>query len=284
VNAKTKASPLFYLLAVITLALSSWGYFHLLTHYAATPPALAVVAIGALDIAAVLFGKHALTVAEDGDSSAPWNLALLALVGVGSFAQYADAALSAWPLAVGVILAALPIVTVLLFEGQLRRAYRLRGRAAGRLAPPRATFDLIVWIFFPRQALQAMKMAVLDRGLDSDTALMLAERELERQRELAARKPERRRFQRSYAHLLKPGERGELEAGPVIDADDQPDSPDDRVPSVRTRGVISAAVRAARDEHGDDLDKVLTAVRMTAPDADRDTVRRTLSRLNGRTG
>jgi hypothetical protein len=271
---RTKASPLFYLLALITLALSSWGYFHLLTTYASTPAPLAIVAIGALDIAAVLFGKHALTVAEDGDSSAPWNAALLALVGVGAFAQYADAHLSAWPLAVGVILAALPIVTVLLFEGQLRRAYRLRGRAAGRLAPPRATFDLIVWLLYPRQAMQATRFAVLDRGLDSDSALMLAEREMQRRAELAALRPERRPFRRNYDHLLTTAERG-----PAIQAD----VTDSSTPSVRTRGAITAAVRTARDEHGDDLDKVLEHVRTVAPDADRDTVRRTLGRIS-RTG
>lgn len=277
---RAKASPLFVALALVTLALSSWGAFHLLHDYGAMPAELAALAVGGLDIVAVLCGKHALTVAADGDSSAPWNAALMLFTGLAAFAQFERASLAGDPLIIGVTMGAFPIATVLLFEGQLRRAYRLNGRAAGRLAPPRATFDLIVWLLYPRQAMQATRFAVLDRGLDSDAALMLAEREMQRRAELEARKPERRRFRRSYAHLLSGGELRELEDGRTIEADE----PDESTPSVRTRGAISAAVRTAHAEHGDDLDKVLEVVRTIVPAADRDTVRRTMSRLNGRTG
>lgn len=275
---RAKASPLFVALAVVTLALSSWGLYRLFHDFGQMPGWLAVLAVGGLDIVAVLCGKHALTVAADGDSSAPWNGALIVFTGLAAYAQFQHAELAHQPIVIGVTMAAFPVATVLLFEGQLRRAYRLNGRAAGRLAPPRATFDLIVWLLYPRQAMQATRFAVLDRGLDSDAALMLAEREMQRRAELEARKPARRRFQRSYGHLLSGGELRELEDGRTIEADE----PDEPVTSVRSRGAIAAAVRTARDEHGDDVDKVLAAVRTTVPAADRDTVRRTLSRLNGR--
>ncbi len=271
---RVKVSPLFVALALTTLALSSWGLFHLLHDFGDVPPGLAVLAVGGLDVVAVLFGKHALTVAADGDSSAPWNAGLLVYTGLAAFAQFAYAGLAGHPLVLAVVFAAFPCATVLLFEGQLRRAYRLNGRASGRLAPPRATFDLIVWVLYPRQAMRATRFAVLDRGLDSDTALTLAELDIKRQAAEAERRPARRRIQRSYAHLLEGGE--------LVEADTPADTPDVRTITSGQpggRGALTAAVRTAHARHGDNLPAVLADVRTTLPDAADESVRRLLGRM-----
>lgn len=278
---KTKTSPLFYVLALVTLALSSWGLFRLFHDFAEMPPLLALLAVGGLDIVAVLCGKHALTVAADGDSSAPWNAALIGFTALAAYAQFQHAVLAGDPLVIGVTMAAFPVATVLLFEGQLRRAYRLNGRAAGRLDQPRATFDLMTWLLYRRLAMEATKLAVLDRGLDAATALMLAERKLELEA-AAERQPTRRRMRRTYAALTQGGALQELEPAPDKPADTEPDKderPDDEVPNVRARGDIAAAVKAAYAELGDNLPDVLAAVRTTIPGAKEDTVRVTLRRL-----
>ena len=267
-----KFSPLFFALAGITLALASWGYFDLFTRHAGMPPWLALFAVGGLDLAAVLIGKHALTVAQDGDTSAPWNAALILLTALGSYAQFEHAALNGDAVAIGVVSAAFPIVTVALFEGQLRRVYRLQGRAAGRLAQPRATVDLVTWLFYRRLAFRATQLAVLDRGLDQDTALMIAERQLSLETQ-ADNQPQRRRMRRTY--------RAELEGGGLeeLDIHTPGDKDSDNGGDVRRRGELAAAIRTAREKHGDNLPDVLEDVRTKFPDVQTDTVRRTLARL-----
>jgi hypothetical protein len=268
-DGRARMSPLFLALAGISLALASWGYFDLFTRHAGMPTWLALFAVGGLDLAAVLIGKHALTVAQDGDSSAPWNLALILLTALGSFAQFQHAYLNGDAIAVGVVSAAFPVVTVLLFEGQLRRVYRLNGRAAGRLSEPRATVDLITWLFYRRLALRATRLAVLDRGLDQDTALMIAERQLTLEAEADVR-PARRRMRRTYSAEL---------GGDALEELDVHTPKADNGGDVRRRGELAAAIRTAREAHGDNLTDVLEDVRTKFPDVQVDTVRRTLARL-----
>jgi len=294
---RPKFSPLFFGLAGITLALASWGYFRLFVDFAGMPPQLAVFAVFGLDVAAVLIGKHALTVAEDGDSSLPWNLTLIGLVAVGAYAQFARTVLAHEALAIGIVSAAFPVVTVLLFEGQLRRIYRLNGRRAGRLAPPRATVDLVTWIMYRKLAMRATRLAVLDRGLDTDTALMVAERQLQIEAEASVRPPARRIMRRTYASELTGGQLVEIEPGtPPVHRPPSPDNgggrtadePDESadnsadepvsVSDVRQRGDLARAVDEAREIVGDDPEKVIRIVRMRFPDALPDNIRRTLSR------
>lgn len=258
-----RANPLFFVLATITVSLSSWGLYRLFVDFAGMPGLLAVVSVGGLDLVAVLCGKQALTVAGDGDSSVPWTTSLLLFTALAAFAQFSHARLAGQPTVIGVTMAAFPVATVLLFEGQLRRHHRVRGRAAGRLAAPRATFDLSTWLLYRKLAMTATKLAVLDRDLDASTALVLAERQLAVDTETDT--PPRRTFRRTYDHLT---------------SDAAVEQPAIAVPSTRVRTGVAAAVRAARTTHGDDLDTVLAAVRTSLPDADRDTVRRTLARLN----
>jgi hypothetical protein len=306
-------SPLFVILAGITLALASFGYFRLFVDFADMPAWLALFAVGGLDIAAVLIGKHALTVAADGDSSAPWNAALLLLTGLGAFAQFSHALLAGQPMTIGIVSAAFPIVTVLLFEGQLRRVYRLNGRLAGRLSGPRATMDLVTWLFFSKMALRATKLAVLDRGLDSDSALTIAERQLTVEQQLASLRPNRRTLRRTYAAELSDGQvvdltdstpglhvpivRDDRDSRARLDRDDDArarldrdvrDSregsdrdvrDDDRILSdVRRRGDLARAVDAARGIVGDDFERVLAVVQIGLPEVSAESVRRTLNR------
>lgn len=285
-NGRPKMSPLFLILAVITLALASFGYFRLFVDFADMPGWLAILAVGGLDISAVLLGKHALTVAEDGDSSAPWNAALLAITGLGAFAQFSHALLAGQPVTIGIVSAAFPIVTVLLFEGQLRRVYRLNGRATGRLSNPRATVDLMTWVLYRRLAMRATRLAVLDRGLDSDSALTIAERQLTIEHERTTRPPGRRTLRRTYAAELAGDAVTEVNGTdvlphlpppvrtPAVRPADNPDNP----PDIRQRGDLARAVGEAIELVGTDPDAVINAVRWRYPDADRDTIRRTLAR------
>jgi hypothetical protein len=232
---RARVGPAFVALACITLTLASWGYYELLTGYAGMPSGLAIFAVAGLDVAAIALGKHALTVAADGDSSAVWNLGLLGLVGVGAWAQFEHARLAGDALVIGVVSAVFPIVTVALFEGQLRRVYRLRGRRAGRVAEPRATQDLITWLLYPGLAYRATKIGVLDRGLSPDDALAVAQGQ--RALEAAAAEapaPRRRGLTRTYAAEMAAGleDRGSRadDGAPVpvtrVHVPPVPDSPD----------------------------------------------------------
>jgi hypothetical protein len=274
-GSKVKPTPYMVMMAVITAALSTWGLYRLAVDFAEMPPLLAVLTVAGFDIFAVACGKQALDVARDGDSSAPWNALLVLFALLSSVMQFGHAVLAGWPALVGVMMAAFPIATVCLFEGTLRRAYRLNGRRDGRVAPPRATFDLLMWIFYRRLTLQAFRMAILDRGLDADTATALAERQLQLDADAAA-VPQRRQIQRSYAHLLDGGTIREI--GADLDAEPVQEL---RPVNGRARGDITKAVRAAVEEHGDNLPAVVAAVRSKHPDVAEDTVRRTLTRLGG---
>jgi hypothetical protein len=278
---RERLSPLFLLLAGVTLSLASWGLYGLFTLPSVhMPSGLAVLVVGGLDVAAVAFGKHALTVTEDGDSGLPWNLALVGLTGLGAYAQLAHALLAGYPLAVGLVTMAFPIVTVALFEGQLRRRFRLQGRRTGRVAEPRATVDLMTWIFYRQLALRATKIAVLDRGLDPDTAVMIAERQLALEAAEEDKPARPRRMRRTYAAELAGGEVADtLHVPSVRTTEDVPDTEEDKPADVRRRGEIAAAVRTAHAKLGNDLDSVYSEVADTYPDVSRDTVRVTLSRL-----
>jgi hypothetical protein len=123
---------------------------------------------------------------------------------------------------------------VILFEGTLRRTHTgSTAGANGTVSPPRASFDWLHWIFFPRQTLEALKMPVLDRGLTAGQAQMLAEKAIAPME--AERQPKRRQLQRSYAYLLADGE--------VIEVDAVRTDQDGEVRTVSSS--VTAAVREA---------------------------------------
>jgi hypothetical protein len=271
---KGKISPLFIALTVVTIALSSWGLFDLFTTYAEMPPELALLAVGGLDIVAVLCGKHALTVASDGDSSGPWNGLLLVFTALAAIAQFQHAALSGDPWIIGVTMAAFPVATVILFEGQLRRKARLEGRARGLVPPPRATVPLIVWLFFPKIAFRATRLATLDRGLTGDDAFLVAEAQTAEETEQANAVTRRPQYRRLYPEL----EGRAVDTVPELSTGQAPDTAELR-DHAEHKPPVAPIVRAAVEKVGADLDAVLSEVRVIRPDVERETVRRTLARI-----
>lgn len=274
----TKVSPYMIVMAAITAALSTWGLYGLATNFAHMPGLLAVLAVVGFDVFAIACGKQALDVARDGDSSAPWNALLVLFAVLAAVMQYGHAILAGWPPLVGVMMAAFPIATVALFEGTLRRAYRLNGRRTGNVAMPRATFDVMTWLLYPRLAFQAMRMSVLDRGLNADTALVLAEKVIALARAEAAQPP-RRIMSRSYAHLTGDGDVIEAQAVRLDTAADTEDAVSGQsTEAVRMSGSVSAAVRDAVTVHGQDYEAVRAAVRVLVPGAKDDAIRKAFAR------
>jgi hypothetical protein len=166
--------PLFMMvLAAITLILSSYDLYDLAHVNGRMPVVLALVAVGGADVFAVACGKHALTVASDGDSPFLWNVMVIVAAIASAWMQYERAVINAFPVAVGVLMAMFPIATVILFEGALRRAARINGRIDGRVARPRATFELLQWLIFRKATWAAFRRSIADRSLDSDGAFKL---------------------------------------------------------------------------------------------------------------
>lgn len=173
-NRKNKSSWPMISLGIITLILSSYGLFELAHIFGKMPGELAVLAVGGFDVFAIACGVMAFRVAKDGDSPALWNFAVVVAALLSAGLQYVRTQLGGQPVAVGVMMAFFPLATVALFEGTLRRSFRLSGRRSGRVAPPRASFELLQWVLFRRITWEAFRAGVLDRRLSADAAFKLA--------------------------------------------------------------------------------------------------------------
>lgn len=173
-NRKNKSSWPMISLGIITLILSSYGLFELAHIFGKMPGALAVLAVAGFDVFAIACGVMAFRVAKDGDSPALWNGAVVVAALLSAGLQYVRTQLGGQPIAVGVMMAFFPLATVSLFEGTLRRSFRLSGRRSGRVAPPRASFEILQWLLFRRATWEAFKDGVRDRSLSADAAFKLA--------------------------------------------------------------------------------------------------------------
>jgi hypothetical protein len=292
---KGKTNPVLIALTVFTIAMSSWGLFRLLVEYADAPPTLALIGVACADLVAVGFGWHALKVSEDGDSSGFWNVAMLAVTMLAAFIQFSHAQLEGWPIALGLFFGGLPIFTVLLFEGQLRRRAKIVGRETGRVAPPRATFEPIMWLLYLREVRLATRIAARDRSLGPDQALQIAEGMLaHREAKLRAEQIRPPAIRDYTAEIAWSQPVRELPPGHSVAT--APDSvataPDTAPVGAEVRGAfeelrdyaehkppVAPIVRAAVEKVGADLDAVLSEVRVIRPDVERETVRRTLARI-----
>jgi hypothetical protein len=170
---RPKINPMLPLLACITAVLSAWGLYVLMHEHGGMPPGLALLAIAGVDLFAVAAGLHGLQLSRDGDSSGPWNLAVVAIALLAAVLQFQASALEGHPWPVGLTMSLFPIATVALFEGSMRRLHRLQGRRDGRVAAPRASFELIQWLLFFGATRRAMRLAVADRTLGADGAFKL---------------------------------------------------------------------------------------------------------------
>lgn len=259
-------------LASITLLLSSWGLFELAHVYGQMPAAFAIVAVAGFDLTAVAAGGHAMKVAEDGDSGGPWALVVVAAAVLSSILQFMHTRLAGQSWAVGVMMAAFPIATVLLFEGTLRRAHRLNGRLSGRVAQPRATFELLQWIVYPRATFWAFRASIADRSLGGNSAFILGI-EATATVEPEFTPPDRREFERDYS-AVGGGRVREL-AGPS--PDDAPESAGSG-PDIRP---LTALVQESLQVRGADFESVKADVLKLRPAANPDTIRRTFGKLSG---
>lgn len=268
---KSKVSWPMVTLAVITLVLSSYGLFELAHNYANAPWVLSLLAVAGFDLTAMSAGRQALLVARDGDSAAPWMALLSLAAGLSAVLQYAHNSLEGRPWATGVMFAMFPIATVLLFEGTLRRAYRLNGRRTGRIAHPRASFEIMQWVFYPKATLWAFKRSIADRSLGGSAAFLLG---------IQATAPvtvveqddrdQRRKFEMDY----ESGKIRELSSGQSGESTDSAESaPDNR--------TITDLVKESLQVRGADKEAVVADVLKIRPDAKPDSIRRTFGRLSG---
>lgn len=273
---KAKFSKPMIVLAGMTLVLSSYGLFELAYVYAATPAPLALLAVAGFDLTAIAAGSHALQLAKDGDSPGPWNALLVAAATLSAVLQYVHNQLAGHPWATGVMFAMFPVTTVALFEGTLRRAHRLNGRRTGRVAQPRATFELMQWLTYPRVTARAFRMGILDRSLSGDAAFKLATLELTPIDDAEEVIDQRRTVELDYSGTL--GTRAQITSGSPADSPDVPAESAGPAPDPRT---VTAVVQEFLQVRGvDDAGKAAAFgdVMAAKPDANPATVRRTIDR------
>jgi len=264
-----RPSPAMLALGVITLVLSGYGLYGLMVTFGGFPAPLAAAAVAGLDLFAIAAGRHAVALARDGDSPALWLALVVLVVGISAAAQYSHIHLIGGPPIVGIVAAAFPCATVLLFHGSLRRAARLDGRRTHRVAPPRATFEPLLWVVYPRATWQAFKLAVADRSLGASGAFKIGIAVTSRERDRADAQEGGRRDVDLWAVL------GALSTLPALTGHPPADVPDmSGGRPVSTASLVRAAIAAGCT----DLDAVTEHVRRTAPAAPADTIRRAYAR------
>lgn len=272
---RAKYSPWMIALAVVTLTLSSYGLFRLAHDFGDIPTWLAFAAVAGFDVFAIAAGQHAMTIARDGDSAGMWNLAVLGAALLSAVLQYAHTQLADQPVAVGVMMAAFPIATVSLFEGTLRRAHRLNGRRTGRVSQPRASFELLQWLVYPRITMRAFRHGVLDRTLGADAVFKIAYLPTVQPAE-EYRPPARRELELSWEQIvpgmsaltsgLRPGESG---SGSGASGESGPESPER--PETRP---VSALVEEFVQVSGLDRAACIEHVKRLRPDVQEETIRK----------
>lgn len=201
-STKQKSSWPMIALGIITLVLSSYGLYELAHIYGSQPAGIAVLAVSVFDLFAIASGVMAFRVAKDGDSPAFWNFVVVLVGLLSATLQYARTQLGGQPWPVGVLMAMAPLATLCLFEGTLRRAYRLGGRRTGRVAQPRASFELLQWLIFRKATWEAFRDGVKDRTLSADAAFKLALLRLEDAEDIDWTPPPRREIELDYAEDL----------------------------------------------------------------------------------
>jgi len=261
-------------LALITLILSSYGLFKLAHDFGAMPSLFAALAVAAFDLTAIAAGNHALTVADDGDSSGVWNLLVIAAAGTSAVLQFVHTQLAGQHWSIGVLMAAFPIATVILFEGTVRRVHRLNGRRTGRVAKPRATFEFVQWVFYPRATMWAMRRSVADRSLGGEAAFMLGvQATTAAQIETEDRPDVRREFEWDYSGPDGGRIRELTGSGPDSASESAGSGPDNR--------PLVELVKESLQVRGADKAAVVADVLALRPTANPDSIRRTFGKLSG---
>lgn len=267
---KAKISWPLVILAGITLVLSSYGLFKLAHDFGNTPTPIALLAVGGFDLTALAAGHQAMRVAKDGDSPAAWNALLIFAAGLSAVLQYAHTQLAGESWVIGVMYAFFPVATVVLFHGTLRRTHRLNGRRSGAIAQPRASFELLQWLVFPRFTWWAFTQGVKDRSLSAQAAFNLAVMELTPD-EADYEAPERREVELDYSRTLRG--RGQITSGL---SGSNPDQSADSVRIVPDRRTIPELVTEFMQVTGADDESVMEAVSAARPDVKPDSIRKAI--------
>lgn len=275
-NRKNKSSWPMISLGIITLILSSYGLFELAHIFGKMPEGLAVLAVAGFDVFAIACGVMAFRVAKDGDSPALWNAAVVIAAFLSAGLQYVRTQLGGQPVAVGIMMAFFPLATVALFEGTLRRSFRLSGRRSGRVAPPRPSFEILQWLLFYKATWGAFKDGVRDRTLSADAAFKLALIRLETTVEDDWEDDRRRDIEIDYTEDL--GGRGQITAG---SAGGHPEDAAESAEPVEDVRPVSVVVREKLQVTGVDKPgqaKAFDEVKAAKPSAPEATIRRTIAR------
>lgn len=268
-------------LAVITLVLSSYGLYRLAHDFGDMPALLSLLAVAGFDLTAIAAGNHALTVADDGDSSGAWNLLVIAAAFTSAVLQFVHTQLAGQPWAIGVLMAAFPCATVLLFEGTVRRVHRLNGRRTGRVAKPRATFELLQWVVYPRATWWAFRRSIADRSLGGTAAFMLGVQATTAEEETTDEVPDvRRTFEWDYTGPDS-GRIRELSGSGPDRGPDSSGSADEPAGSGPDSQTLRELVAESLQVRGADLEAVKADVLKVRPAANPDTIRRTFGKLSG---
>src|SRR4051812_23680786 len=168
-----KLNPIMLVLGSLAAVVGGWGLFTMMTRIGGAPPLIGIITIAILELFAVGLAIHAVKVARDGDSPFPFNLGITLIALVAAAVQFAAAVQEGKGVLFGTVMAMAPIAAITLWVVEVRRMFRLRGRAAGTVAQPAATIEPALWLRFFKQAWTAKKFALIDRSLGADDAMKL---------------------------------------------------------------------------------------------------------------
>src|SRR4051794_17970395 len=168
-----KLNPIMLVLGSLAAVVGGWGLFTMMTRIGGAPPFIGIITIAILELFAVGLAIHAVKVARDGDSPFPFNLGITLIAIVAAAVQFAAAIEEGKGVPFGTVMAMAPIAAITLWVVEVRRMFRLQGRAAGTVAQPAATIEPGLWLRFFKQAWTAKKFALIDRSLGADDAMKL---------------------------------------------------------------------------------------------------------------
>src|SRR4051812_10234805 len=168
-----KLNPIMLVLGSLAAIVGGWGLFTMMTRIGGAPPFIGIISIAILELFAVGLAIHAVKVARDGDSPFPFNLGITVIAIVAALVQFAAAIEEGKGVLFGTVMAMAPIAAITLWVVEVRRMFRLQGRAAGTVAQPAATIEPALWLRFFKQAWTAKKFALIDRSLGADDAMKL---------------------------------------------------------------------------------------------------------------
>src|SRR3954468_12745467 len=168
-----KLNPIMLALGSLAAIVGGWGLFTMMTRIGGAPPFIGIITLAIPHLFAVGLAIHAVKVARDGDSPFPFNLGITVIAVVAAVVQFAAAIEEGKGVLFGTVMAMAPIAAITLWVVEVRRMFRLQGRAAGTVAQPAATIEPGLWLRFFKQAWTAKKFALIDRSLGADDAIKL---------------------------------------------------------------------------------------------------------------